>query len=210
MFSRSRVFCMEFRIVVFLKAPRPGQVKTRLAASIGAEAACQAYILLAETFLSQLVSFSDVELRFAPDDACDEIGRFQLHPAWKMKQQGAGDLGQRMERAVLESLAEVDAVLCLGTDCPYVGMEDIRQAFGILAEHDAVLGPAVDGGYWAVGLRKSERNLFHEMPWSTAEVLEITRNRLAVAKMSFQELRELEDVDDLESWQRFEDFAAPR
>lgn len=195
---------MKFRIVVFLKAPRPGQVKTRLAISIGAEAAHQAYLKLADTFLKQLITYPQVELRYAPDDAALEIQPFKKHPDWTLTPQGQGDLGQRMERGVREALSEVDAVLCLGTDCPYVRKTDIERAFEFLREHDAVLGPAVDGGYWAIGLRKTESTLFQQMPWSTAEVLSITRKRLQTMEMSFRELRELEDVDDLESWQRFE------
>jgi len=194
---------MQFRIVVFLKAPRPGQVKTRLAASIGQEAACEAYLELADTFLAQLATFPEVELRFAPEGAIQEIERFKKHSEWRLKPQGEGDLGQRMERAVEESLSEVDAVICIGTDCPYVRKTDLDQAFDILSKKDAVLGPALDGGYWAIGMRKPEATLFQDMPWSTPEVLAITRQRLQVAGMSFRELRQLEDVDDLEGWNRY-------
>ncbi len=195
---------MEFRIVVFLKEPRPGQVKTRLAASIGSNAACQAYLKLADTVLKQLASYSELELRFAPDDAIQEIERFKKHPEWRLQPQGEGDLGQRMERAVRGALSEVDAVICIGTDCPYVQKTDIDQAIEVLKGQDAVLGPALDGGYWAIGMRKPEPTLFQDMPWSTSRVLDITRERLQSAGMSFQELRELEDVDDLGAWERFE------
>ena len=102
-----------------------------------------------------------------------------------------------------ESLAEVDAVICIGTDCPYVRKTDLDQAIDILSKKDAVLGPALDGGYWAIGLRKPEATLFQDMPWSTPEVLAITRQRLQAAGMSFRELRQLEDVDDLGGWNRY-------
>lgn len=195
---------MQLRIVVFLKAPRPGQVKTRLAASVGQEAASQAYLKLADTFLEQIASYSEVELRFAPDDASQEVERFKKRSEWSLKPQGEGDLGLRMERAVREALMEVDAVICIGTDCPYVRKTDLDQAMEALTRHDAVLGPALDGGYWMIGLTRPESSLFQEMPWSTPQVLDVTRNRLRSAGVSFQELRELEDVDDLESWRRFE------
>jgi rSAM/selenodomain-associated transferase 1 len=198
---------MTFRIIVFLKAPRPGEVKTRLAASIGPEGACQAYLELSDTFLKQLVSFTQVELRFSPDDAVLEIESFKMHPDWMLMPQGPGDLGQRMERSVQDALTEVDAVLCVGTDCPYIRKTDIDQALEILRDQDAVVGPAADGGYWAIGLRRQESTLFQEMPWSTPGVLGITRQRLQAANMTFRELRELEDVDDFEAWKKYVGWA---
>src|SRR5688572_9875380 len=89
-------------LIVFLKAPRPGEVKTRLAQSIGSDEACTAYRSLLDTLLENLSQLDAVQLRFTPEDGCSEIESW-LHPGWSALPQGAGDLGARMERAFEEA-----------------------------------------------------------------------------------------------------------
>ena len=88
-------------IIVFLKALRPGAVKTRLAQSIGPEAACQAYDEMSRSILKTLREFQHVQLRFTPDDAQPEIVPL-LQPGWSIAPQGNGNLGDRMKRAIRE------------------------------------------------------------------------------------------------------------
>ena len=92
------------QLIIFVKAPRPGLVKTRLAATLGPAAACEAYCLLVETLLRGLSSLEEVELRFAPDEAAGEILRWRRN-SWRMAPQGAGGLGQRLERAFRDARA---------------------------------------------------------------------------------------------------------
>lgn len=197
---------MKVKIVVFLKAPRPGFVKTRLASSLGDAGACQAYIKLAHFFLNKLSSYPDVELCFAPDDASLEIKPFIKSSSWILKPQGQGDLGQRMSRAMQASLPDADGVLIFGTDCPYIETDDVDTAIEALKSSDVVLGPATDGGYWMIGLRHHEPDLFKNIAWSTDQVLDQTRNRIQSLGLHCRELRELEDVDDFSSWQKAEEF----
>ncbi len=195
---------MKVQIIVFFKAPRPGFVKTRLAASLGNEEACRAYQELTHRFLDNLSNYPDVELRFAPDDASDEIVSFLKSSKWTFASQGEGDLGERMSRAMFEAFEGSDAVLIFGTDCPYINPDDLDAALKSIESSDVVLGPAKDGGYWMIGLGQYQSALFEGISWSTDKVLEQTLERAERLALKCHLLRELEDVDDLESWERYQ------
>src|SRR5256885_12591445 len=93
------------KLIIFVKAPRPGFVKTRLASEIGAEKACAAYVKLVTTLLNRLGALEHVELRFTPDDAVTEIARW-MRSTWTAAPQGSGDLGARLSRAFDEAFAQ--------------------------------------------------------------------------------------------------------
>lgn len=186
----------EPRIIIFVKAPRPGFVKTRLAAAIGNEAACDAYRQLAETVLANLAPLAHAELRFTPDDAENEITPW-LSDDWTARPQGNGDLGKRMHRAFSE--ANGPAII-IGSDCPEVKISDLQAAAEALQTQDAVLGPAKDGGYWLIGLNAPCPALFDGIEWSTKTVLQTTLAKADKAGLTVKLLRELADVDDWESF----------
>ena len=191
------------QLVIFVKAPRPGSVKTRLARSIGASEACAAYRTLTERLLRNLEKIRDVELRFAPDDAAPEIQGWR-RKGWKNRPQGAGDLGERMQRAFAEAFAEgARTVVLIGSDCPAITREDIHDAWARLKQHDLVVGPAVDGGYWLIGLRAPRTELFNGMPWSTENVLGETLRRARAMNLSVDLLRILADIDTKRDWLDF-------
>ena len=192
----------EPRIIIFVKAPRPGFVKTRLAATIGNEAACDAYRQLTETVLANLAPLPrsiEVELRFTPDDAKNEITQW-LQANWKAQSQGEGDLGERMHRAFTETNGPT---IVIGPDCPEVRLSDLHAATKALQTHDAVIGPATDGGYWLIGLNAPCPVLFEEIKWSTGEVLKMTLEKAREAGLTIKILRELADVDTGEDWERW-------
>jgi len=190
-------------LIVLLKAPRPGQVKTRLAHTLGGEAACAAYRRLVGRLLDGIGGIEAVQLRFAPDDAGDEI-RPWLRPGWTMAGQGTGDLGNRLARSFQEAFAAgAQRVVVIGADCPEISATDIQAARDALARCDLVLGPAADGGYWLIALRVMERRLFEEIAWSTSVVLQQTLKRARIAGLTFEFLRELHDVDTEADWRRF-------
>ncbi|MBI2925144.1 MAG: TIGR04282 family arsenosugar biosynthesis glycosyltransferase [Verrucomicrobia bacterium] len=197
------------QLIIFVKAPRPGAVKTRLAETLGAVAACEAYCRLVESLLSRLASLREVELRFTPDDAGAEIKRW-LGPGWTARPQGTGDLGTRLEAAFVEAFARgAERVVIIGSDCPRVTVEDVQAAWRALEEHDVVLGPATDGGYWLIGLRSRQRELFDGIAWSTSRVLAQTLARAQAAGLRVQRLRELSDVDTAEDWRGFLASSSP-
>lgn len=191
------------RLIVFVKSPRPGFVKTRIAGVLGAEAAAAIYRTLVERVLANLAGLREVELRFAPDDARAEIERW-LRGGWRACPQGEGDLGARLQRAFAGAFAAgARRVVVIGSDCPEVGADDIREAWQALASVDVVLGPARDGGYWLIGLAQPQPRLFADMPWSTAEVFRQTVERARALGLRVAPLRRLADVDTAADWQRF-------
>src|SRR5262249_3693178 len=120
------------KLIVFLKAPRPGAVKTRLALSVGDAAACSAYVRLVETLLEHLTPLREVELRFSPDDAAREIRRW-LRSSWSLAAQGEGELGDRLERAFRNSFDQGwSRVIVIGSDCPAVTRQDIADGWSAL------------------------------------------------------------------------------
>jgi rSAM/selenodomain-associated transferase 1 len=191
------------KLIIFVKAPRPGLVKTRLAAEIGATAACLAYRRLVETLFLRLTRLTEVELRYSPEDGLAEV-RAWAGSKWECRPQGAGDLGQRLCAAFTDAFnAGVERVVIIGSDCPAIEAEDIEDAWRSLSAHDVVLGPAQDGGYWLVGLRKPQPILFENLTWSTDKVLEETLNRIHQAGLSVYLSRTLRDVDTEQDWREF-------
>ena len=170
---------------------------------MGPERACAAYRELVAKVLGAVESFH-VELRFTPDDAHEEIAPW-LRSNWTTQPQGDGDLGARMNRAFTEAFARgAERVVVIGSDCIELAAKDIRSAFRELKNYELVVGPAVDGGYWLIGLRMPRPELFREIAWSTDEVLGKTLQRAKTLGLRIQLLRILSDVDSEEDWQRAE------
>ena len=194
------------RLLVFLKAARLGAVKTRLAATVGAVAALAAYRELVAATLQNLTLAAaelHVELRFSPDDAAREIAPWR-RVGWGAVAQGAGDLGERLARGFGDALGDgCQRVLVIGSDCPTVNAADLRAALVALEDHDVVLGPATDGGYWLLGLRAPQPELFTGIDWSTPQVLAQTLQRAAAAGLRVARLRELSDVDTEVEWRKW-------
>lgn len=191
------------RLIVFVKAPRPGEVKTRLAAGIGATAACAAYRKMVAALLTNLAGLPDVELRFSPDDAGDEIKPW-LRPGWRARPQGGGDLGARMIRACEEAFAAgAERVVVIGSDCPEVELNDVREAWRALKTSDLAVGPATDGGYWLIGLRRSQPQLFAGIRWSSDQALADTLQCAKAGALRIHLLRILSDVDTQQDWQDY-------
>ena len=191
------------QLIIFVKAPRAGGVKTRLAQGIGPEAATEAYRVLVATLLQNLAGLSAVELRFAPDEATGEIEPWR-RKSWRVQPQGQGDLGQRLVGAFAEAFAGgAQRVVIIGSDCPVVTAPDIADAWTSLLQYDVVLGPATDGGYWLIGLRSPQPALFQNIHWSTDAVLRETQDRARAAKLTVHLLRRLSDVDTEKDWQEY-------
>jgi rSAM/selenodomain-associated transferase 1 len=195
------------RLIVFVKAPRPGFVKTRLATTVGPETAAEAYTALVETLIARLDGLSAIELKFSPLGAEAEIEPW-LRPQWTASPQAEGDLAERLIGAFKDAFdAGHRRVVIIGSDCPYITPDDLRDAFQQLTNHDVVLGPASDGGYWLIGLRQPQPTLFKDIAWSTATVFQETLAAAAAADLRVTRLRELSDVDTLadllhfNSWQ---------
>ena len=191
-----------------LKFPQPGAVKTRLIPALGAERACELYRALVRHTLGTAAEFArdaaiavEVRLTGAPDTVA---ARAWLGDAISIREQGEGDLGARMERATREALGEgATAVAVIGADCPRLTAAHLGAAFAALCENETVLGPATDGGYYLIGLRRPRAELFHGIAWSTAAVLAQTLATVRRLALSYRLLERLDDVDepgDLATW----------
>lgn len=188
------------RLVVFVKAPRAGQVKTRIAETAGPERAREIYLRLVKQVVESMRALQNVELRFSPDDAGAEVQPW-LQGGWTASAQGEGDLGERLHRAFSDAFAAgAERVVIIGSDCPEVRTADVRTAWRELKSHDIVVGPAVDGGYWLIGLSAPQPDLFKGIAWSSDQVLGETLARAKSLKLRIQLLRILTDIDTEEDW----------
>src|SRR5688500_596157 len=129
-------------LIIFVKAPRPGAVKTRIAEAIGPQPACDAYVALVGILVGNLRTLPNVEVRYTPDDAFLEIPQW-VQPTWKTAPQGQGDLGVRLVNAFRDGFRNGgERVVIIGSDAPEISREDIEAAWSALDDYDSVLGPA--------------------------------------------------------------------
>ena len=185
------------------RAPVEGTVKTRLAKTIGSEKALALYRWLGLRQLEAALEAGKTEVRYAPDNA-ESAMREWLGDEVECVPQGLGELGERMERAVEAAFAETgtERVILIGADCPSLDAAALREAEDCLGEADVAIGPAEDGGYYLLGLKRAHASLFAEIPWGTDRVLERTIERCREAGLKVALLERREDVDDWESLQR--------
>jgi uncharacterized protein len=193
-------------VALMLKAPRLGEVKTRLASSIGAERATRVYRVLVEHQLAQISASWRVAIHFAPSDAEAEMRTWlvSLSPqGTHFVAQPDGDLGGRLISAMDYGFASgADLVFFLGGDCPGITPSYLEEAEAALAESDIVIAGALDGGYVLLGLRRPMAVVFEGIPWSSDAVFAATLSQARAAGLSYQCLSPLEDIDDLESYER--------
>jgi len=185
-------------IIIFAKAPVAGLAKTRLIPALGAAgAAALAERMLAHAAQVAAAAAPDtLEVCAAPEAEHPAFGRLARDHGLQLSTQGDGDLGQRMHRAFLRTLARHYRAVIIGTDAPALDAPSLRQAQSALDEHDAVFVPALDGGYALIGLRQPHACLFDGIAWSTSAVMAQTRDRLQAAGLRWAELPAVADVDE--------------
>lgn len=194
------------RLIIFGRYPVPGKTKTRLIPALGPAGAANLHRELTEKTFFTATTFTTRHK--ATIQCCFEGGTPQKMHRWlgsipKLSFQHEGDLGQRMRFALFEALNEGSKrVILLGTDIPGLNAEILAKAFAALQEHDIVLGPSRDGGYWLIGL-KQPIDLFQNIDWSTPRVLEQTLAQARQIGLTVCLLEFLSDVDtpeDLGAW----------
>jgi Uncharacterized protein conserved in bacteria len=194
------------RVAVFAKAPVAGHVKTRLASVLGEAGAAQLHASLVRhaLFTATLAGVGRVELWCAPDESHAFFVECAAEIGARLHRQQGGDLGARMSHAFEAAFAAGRRLILLGSDCPALTADDIERAAEALDSHDAVLTPAQDGGYVMIGLSRPVAGLFDGVPWSSASVMEATRERLRAAGARWQEFATLWDVDRPEDYARLQ------
>nr|WP_225225376.1 TIGR04282 family arsenosugar biosynthesis glycosyltransferase [Komarekiella delphini-convector] len=196
-------------LIIFTRYPEPGKTKTRLIPALGTLGAANLQREMTEYTIFQVrelqkVTAISVEVRFAGGD-------LQLMQDWLglglvYQPQGEGDLGSRMARSLFDAFESgAEKVMIIGTDCPGVNAQILATAFEQLQAFELVLGPAIDGGYYLIGLRQPIPELFVNIEWGTAQVFQKTVEIAHLLNLSPVYLPTLADVDrpeDLPIWEQ--------
>lgn len=202
-------------LAVFAKFPQPGKVKTRLIPALGAEGAAAVHEQMVRHTLDRVGELRRARaVETSIFCAGTQPARFASHFGTDLPcvAQTDGDLGQRMHAAFGHMLREAMSAVIIGTDCPDLSSGLISMAFDALRASDLVLGPARDGGYYLIGLRRPVPSLFENMDWSTSTVLASTIERASSLGLCVHLLPTLSDVDepqDLAGWERVRAALAP-
>ena len=185
------------RIIIFAKAPLPGQVKTRLIPLLGAEGAADLARCMLQRILEEALACGAdrVELCGSPAPGDTAWGSLQIPDGILLAAQDEGDLGQRMLHAMARGLQTSDAVILAGADCPGLDRRVLHRAMQSLEEHDAILVPAFDGGYVLLGLKRIHPAIMQDIPWNTGEVLPHTLQRLEELGYSVDLHAPQQDID---------------
>jgi uncharacterized protein len=191
---------MAHTLLIFIKNPVPGTVKTRLAATVGDEAALHIYLQLLEKTRAVAVRLPNARRMLFYSTA------IELNDDWpgdffeKQVQQGA-DLGARMSEAFRMAFATgATKAVIIGSDCPTLSEYHLEQAYEALHHNDCVIGPTPDGGYYLLGLSQHTPALFDNMAWSTETVRSETIHRLEQMGHSYYFLPLLSDIDTESDW----------
>jgi uncharacterized protein len=201
---------MSSQLIVFTRYPKPGKTKTRMIPILGKEGAATLQRQMTEHTLKhaiqlqQILSIS-ITIYFVSGD--EQLMQNWLGNKFSYQRQREGDLGQRMQGAFEEAFrSQMSKVIIIGTDCPELDRNILADAFDALDRHNLVLGPAVDGGYYLIGLNRFIPELFQGIHWGTAEVFAQTQNIARQLGLNVYNLPALNDIDrpeDLSIWQRF-------
>ncbi|MEE8332249.1 MAG: TIGR04282 family arsenosugar biosynthesis glycosyltransferase [Alphaproteobacteria bacterium] len=187
-------------LVIFARAPALGMVKRRLAAGIGAAAARDFYVKTTRELLRRVTG--DRRWRGMIAVTPDVAARRGRHWPGLLARlsQGPGDLGVRMERAMLRFPGR--KVVLVGSDIPDLSADHIRAALGALGRAELVFGPARDGGYWLVGARDGRlaQGLFRGVRWSSPHALSDTLDNVSARRVEMLEM--LDDIDDAADLER--------
>jgi uncharacterized protein len=188
-------------LAVFVKAPDPGRVKTRLASRLGPESAAELYARLGRGIVSRCSGDGHRTVAwYSPPGDGDRVRSWLSGLAVdRFLAQRGGGLGQRLAGAFARHFREgARRVVVIGSDCPDVGREIVARAFAALGEDDLVLGPSLDGGFYLIGLTRPAPGLYRGVAWSTSTVLDRTLRNAARLGLRVTSLPVLRDIDTIE------------
>ena len=189
---------------MFARAPVSGEVKTRLVPRLGADGAARLQMKLTEHAVATAIAseVGPVELWCSPDISHPTFAALAQRGA-TLLDQGSGELGERMYRALSCAIRDGDLAVLIGSDCPSLTPHDLRCAAQALRDGaDAAFVPAEDGGYVLIAARSCSRELFDDIPWGSNTVMAQTRGRLRELGQTWRELSPRWDVDRPEDYER--------
>jgi len=197
---------LDRHLIVFIKNPEEGKVKTRIAHTLGNAGALEIYLTLID-IVHQVVINTDAFRHVFYSEFVNKNDRWSDTSFYKHLQIGH-NLGDRMKNAfesVFNVFSEQDTskVVIIGSDCPYLTPSILNDAFFYLEKADFVVGPTYDGGYYLLGMKIFAPNIFDDIEWSTENVFDQTINRIKNQGSTFQQLPTLHDIDKEEDWIRY-------
>lgn len=190
-------------VILFTRYPEPGQCKTRLIPALGASGAAALHREMTRRILAQMDELAK-RLPHRQEIHYDGGSRARM-ASWlgssrHYRRQAAGDIGCRMREAISAHQGRARRLLLIGSDCPDLTGDLLRDAFAALDSHDLVLGPAFDGGYYLIGVHAGSsslvcRTLFQDIPWSSGQVYSMTQARAEQLHLRCHILTTLHDID---------------
>ncbi len=184
-------------LLIFARAPVAGEAKTRLIPVLGAQGAARLYERMLEHTLrtATRAGIGQVELWCTPHSQCQPFTKYRDELGVVLRIQRGADLGERMDCAVSDGLQRYSAVIVLGSDCVAMDERYLAAAASGLARADVVLGPAADGGYVLLGMRRHYPALFSGIPWGSSRVLDLSLSILGKKAIRYVLLERLADID---------------
>jgi rSAM/selenodomain-associated transferase 1 len=185
-------------IAVFVRNPELGKVKTRVAAEVGDEKALEIYHSLLEITFQTLLDFDENVVLYLTHHLDD----FKNLP-FERALQSSGDLGHKMFTSFSELCERYHNVILIGSDCPYITPQILQEAINKLSDHDVLIGPSTDGGYYLIGMKQPNASLFDNISWSTDAVLQETIDQVKKNNLSYALLESLTDIDYYKEWKAY-------
>ncbi|MEZ4987567.1 MAG: TIGR04282 family arsenosugar biosynthesis glycosyltransferase [Saprospiraceae bacterium] len=192
---------MQAGVIVFTKNPVAGKVKTRLAATVGDQQALRIYQALLTHTRDVVLQVNAKRLLFYSEEIIHQdtwpvafFDKMLQHP---------GDLGQRMASAFKVGFHTAQPLVIVGSDCAQLRPSIIEKALALLATHEMVIGPAMDGGYYLLGMKNFHPEVFDGIAWSTPQVLEQTLHIIEQQGWSYAIVDTLSDIDTEADWKKY-------
>lgn len=192
-------------VITFCKYPVDGNVKTRIAKTMGNEFAVRIYKLFAERTFEGLLKTDEVTsyIFYSEKEDREKIKKW-AGPEFLLEIQEGNDLGEKMYNAFKKVIDRGSSkTIIIGTDIPDMSSDIIKKALLALNNSDVVIGPGNDGGYYLLGMKKLHKNLFTDIEWNSNSVLQATLEKISALNLSYSMLPELIDIDtdeDLREW----------
>lgn len=181
-------------LIIFVKNIKLGKVKTRLAKTIGDEAAFEIYKILVDKTEQATKNIPIEKHVYFSDNIVDS-----KWVDYYKSLQGGADLGERMKNAFIDGFKKgFKKIVLIGSDLPDINKSVIENAFEVLNFKDTVFGPAEDGGYYLIGMKQMHSQIFESKPWSKSHLLDVTLQELKSQNISFGLTETLNDIDTFE------------
>ena len=198
------------RLGIFARVPVPGQVKSRFSPTLSTESACDLYRAFLGDLFERIQQARVSPTVFYSGEPAGELSALLPYP-WPLVAQSGDDLGARMASAFAQLLAgDATRAVLIGSDSPDLPLIHLRHAFQRLKHRDVVLGPAMDGGYYLIGLRAPAPSLFENIAWGEPTVFAQTLERVKRAGLTMSVLPPWYDVDDAPSLELLRSLCAAR